>query len=74
MNQMRAHASVNCAASCHMSSDTNARSVKLSATGEARLKAAAAHCRRAQKEFETAVGAADGANLRTVLQRVISVT
>ena len=24
MNQMRAHASVNCAASCHMSSDTNA--------------------------------------------------
>jgi hypothetical protein len=47
-----------------MSSGTNARSVKLSATGEARLKAAAAHWRRAQKEFEIAVGAADAADLR----------
>jgi DNA-binding MarR family transcriptional regulator len=50
------------------------RSVKLTPTGETRLKAAAAHWRRAQKEFEIAVGAADAADLRTVLQRVISVT
>ena len=50
------------------------RSVKLTPTGETRLKAAAAHWRRAQKEFEIAVGAADAADLRTVLQHVISVT
>jgi hypothetical protein len=46
----------------------------LTPTGQARLKAAAAHWRRAQKEFEMAVGAADAADLRTVLQRVISLT
>jgi DNA-binding MarR family transcriptional regulator len=50
------------------------RSVKLTPTGEARLQAAAAHWRRAQKEFEMAVGAARATDLRTVLQRVISVT
>jgi DNA-binding MarR family transcriptional regulator len=50
------------------------RSVKLTPTGETRLKAAATHWRRAQKEFEIAVGAADAADLRTVLQHVISVT
>jgi DNA-binding MarR family transcriptional regulator len=54
--------------------DGRTRSVKLTPTGEARLKAAAAPWRRAQKEFEIAVGAADAADLRTVLQRVISVT
>ena len=54
--------------------DGRTRSVKLTPTGQARLKAAAAHWRRAQKEFEIAVGAADAAELRTVLQRVISVT
>lgn len=54
--------------------DGRTRSVKLTPTGQARLKAAAAHWRRAQNEFEMAVGAADAAGLRTVLQRVISVT
>ena len=54
--------------------DGRTRSVSLATTGEARLKAAAVHWRRAQKEFEIAVGARDAADLRTVLQRVISVT
>ena len=54
--------------------DGRTRSVELTATGEARLKAAAVHWRRAQKEFEIAVGAADAADLRAVLQRMISVT
>jgi DNA-binding MarR family transcriptional regulator len=54
--------------------DGRTRSVRLTTTGEARLKVAAVHWRRAQKEFEIAVGARDAADLRTVLQRVISVT
>jgi DNA-binding MarR family transcriptional regulator len=54
--------------------DGRTRSVKLTPTGQARLKAAAAHWRRAQNEFEMAVGVTDAANLRTVLHRVISVT
>jgi DNA-binding MarR family transcriptional regulator len=54
--------------------DGRTRSVTLTIAGEARLKAAAAHWRQAQKEFESAVGVRDAANLRTVLQHVISVT
>ena len=54
--------------------DGRTRSVRLTTTGEVRLKAAAVHWQRAQKEFEIAVGARDAADLRTVLQRVISVT
>ncbi len=54
--------------------DGRTRRVELTPTGRARLKAAAAHWGRAQKEFELAVGAADAADLRTALQRVISVT
>jgi DNA-binding MarR family transcriptional regulator len=54
--------------------DGRTRSVSLTTTGEARLKAAVVHWRRAQKEFERAVGVGDAANLRTVLQHVISVT
>ena len=54
--------------------DGRTRSVTLTTTGEARLKAAAVHWRRAQKEFEIAVGVGDAADLRTVLRRVISVT
>ena len=54
--------------------DGRTRSVKLTPTGQARLKAAAAHWRRAQKEFEIAVGAGNAADLRTELQRMISVT
>ena len=55
-------------------SDGRTRSVKLTPTGQARLKAAAAHWRRAQKDFEIAVGAGNAADLRTELQRMISVT
>jgi len=54
--------------------DGRTRSVKLTPTGQARLKAAAAHWRRAQKDFEIAVGAGNAADLRTELQRMISVT
>jgi DNA-binding MarR family transcriptional regulator len=54
--------------------DGRTRSVKLTPTGQARLKAAAAHWRRAQKDFEIAVGAGNAADLRSELQRVISVT
>ena len=54
--------------------DGRTRSVKLTPTGQARLKAAAAHWRRAQKDFEIAVGAGNAADLRTELQRVISAT
>jgi len=54
--------------------DGRTRSVTLTPTGEARLKDAAAHWRRAQKEFETAVGALSAADLRTELRRVITVT
>jgi DNA-binding MarR family transcriptional regulator len=47
------------------------RMVKLTAAGEARLKAAAAHRRRAQKEFEAIFGADSAAALRSALQRVV---
>ena len=54
--------------------DGRTRSLTLTTTGEARLKAAAVHWRRAQREFEIAVGVGSAADLRKVLQRVISVT
>src|SRR5215467_13212697 len=53
--------------------DGRTRSLRLTAKGEARLKAAAPKWREAQKEFETAFGARDAAQLREVLQRVVSV-
>jgi DNA-binding MarR family transcriptional regulator len=53
--------------------DGRTRSLRLTATGEARLKAAAAKWRAAQKEFEMAFGARDAADLRSVLQRVVSI-
>lgn len=53
--------------------DGRTRSLRLTAKGEARLKAAASKWREAQREFETAFGARDAAGLRDVLQRVISV-
>ena len=53
--------------------DGRTRSLRLTATGEARLKAAAAKWRAAQKEFEMTFGARDAAELRSVLQRVVSV-
>jgi DNA-binding MarR family transcriptional regulator len=53
--------------------DGRTRSLRLTAKGEARLKAAAPKWREAQKEFEAAFGARDAAGLRDVLQRVVSV-
>jgi DNA-binding MarR family transcriptional regulator len=53
--------------------DGRTRSLRLTATGEARLKAAAAKWREAQKKFEMTFGARDAAELRSVLQRVVSV-
>ena len=53
--------------------DGRRRSLRLTATGEARLKAAAVKWREAQKEFEMAFGARDAADLRSVLQRVVSI-
>ena len=49
-------------------------SLRLTARGEARLKAAEAKWREAQREFEIAFGARDAADLRTVLQRVVSIS
>jgi len=53
--------------------DGRTRSLRLTAKGEARLKAAAPKWREAQKEFETTFGARNAAQLRDVLQRVVSV-
>ena len=53
--------------------DGRTRSITLTTTGEARLKTATVHWRRAQREFELAVGVGNAAGLRTVLRRVISV-
>lgn len=52
--------------------DARTRNLQLTPAGEARLKTAAAKWRTAQKEFEMAFGARDAADLRTVLQRVVS--
>jgi DNA-binding MarR family transcriptional regulator len=54
--------------------DGRTRSLRLTPAGEARLKAAAAKWREAQKEFETAFGAGEAAELRSVLRRVVSAT
>lgn len=47
------------------------RRVALTAAGEAKLKAAQIHWRRAQKAFETAFGSANAEGLRATLRRVI---
>jgi len=54
--------------------DGRTRSLRLTARGEARLKAAKSKWREAQKEFEIALGTRDAADLRTVLRRVVSIT
>jgi DNA-binding MarR family transcriptional regulator len=54
--------------------DGRTRRLRLTAGGKARLRAAKAKWREAQKEFEIAFGARDAADLRTVLQRVVSVS
>ena len=53
--------------------DGRTRSVRLTPAGEARLKAASAKWREAQREFETAFGVRNAAELREVLQRVVEV-
>jgi DNA-binding MarR family transcriptional regulator len=50
--------------------DGRTRSLRLTAIGEARLKAAAVKWREAQKELEMTFGARDAAELRSTLQRV----
>ena len=52
--------------------DARKRRLKLTPTGEARQKAAAARWRDAQKEFEIAFGADEAASLRGILKRVIA--
>jgi DNA-binding MarR family transcriptional regulator len=52
--------------------DGRTRSLRLTATGEARFKAAKAKWRAAQREFEMAFGAREAADLRMVLRRVVS--
>jgi DNA-binding MarR family transcriptional regulator len=54
--------------------DARRRKLKLTATGETRLKAAAARWREAQKEFELAFGVPQSAEMRTVLRRVVAST
>src|SRR5262245_60901578 len=54
--------------------DGRTRSLRLTATGQARLKAATVKWRQAQKEFEAAFGADHAADLRTTLRRVIAAT
>src|SRR5262245_37920995 len=54
--------------------DGRTRSLRLTPTGEARLKAATAKWREAQKNFELTFGAQDAEQLRTVLQRVVSIS
>ena len=54
--------------------DGRKRSLKLTAAGQARLKAATAKWREAQKEFELAYGVLESAGLRTALQRVVAAT
>ena len=52
--------------------DGRTRSLRLTATGEARLKAASPKWREAQKKFEMTFGARDAVELRSILQRVVS--
>jgi DNA-binding MarR family transcriptional regulator len=54
--------------------DGRTRSLRLTARGEARFKAAKAKWREAQREFQIAFGARDSADLRMVLRRVVSVS
>jgi DNA-binding MarR family transcriptional regulator len=54
--------------------DGRTRSLRLTARGQARLRAAKAKWRDAQKEFEIAFGARDAADLRAILRRVVSVS
>jgi DNA-binding MarR family transcriptional regulator len=54
--------------------DARTRSLRLTSSGEAKVKAAAARWREAQDEFETSFGAEEAAGLRGVLRRVVAAT
>jgi DNA-binding MarR family transcriptional regulator len=54
--------------------DARRRRIKLTTTGETRVKAASAKWREAQKEFELSFGVPEAAGMRTVLRRVLSAT
>lgn len=54
--------------------DARRRKIKLTTTGETRVKAASAKWREAQKEFELSFGVPEAAGMRTVLRRVLSAT
>ncbi len=54
--------------------DGRTRRLKLTAIGQARLKAAQVKWRQAQTEFERTFGPNDAATLRASLQRVVSTT
>jgi len=53
--------------------DGRTRSLRLTTSGEARLKAATAKWREAQRKFEMTFGARDAVELRSILERVVSV-
>jgi DNA-binding MarR family transcriptional regulator len=52
--------------------DGRTRSLKLTAAGERKLKAAQAKWREAQKAFETGYGESEAADLRAALRRVVA--
>ncbi|HEY0303036.1 MAG TPA: MarR family winged helix-turn-helix transcriptional regulator [Rhizomicrobium sp.] len=53
--------------------DARTRSVRLTPAGQARLKEAAVHWRKAQKEFEAQFGEGESQALRETLHRVVKV-
>jgi len=54
--------------------DGRTRRLQLTAAGQAKVKAAAAQWREAQKKFELAFGVGESAELRTALRRVVAAT
>jgi DNA-binding MarR family transcriptional regulator len=54
--------------------DGRTRRLKLTAAGQAKLKAAVAQWRGAQKKFEQSFGVDESAALRTALRRVVAAT
>lgn len=54
--------------------DGRKKSLRLTPAGEAKLKAAAAKWREAQKQFELSFGVKDSSELRSLLRRLIAAT
>jgi DNA-binding MarR family transcriptional regulator len=55
------------------SEDARIRVLRLTASGEARLKTATPKWREAQRQFEMTFGVRDATKLRSILERVVSV-